>query len=52
MTLKRYLLAGAAALGVAAMAFAAPARAQQVTVDSDDIGGVVTGPKGPEAACG
>ena len=31
------------------VAFAAPAGAQQVAIDSDDIGGVVTGPNGPEA---
>ena len=28
---------------------AAPAAAQQVAIDNDDIGGVVTGPAGPEA---
>jgi streptogramin lyase len=34
----------------ALMAFASPpAGAQQVAIDNDDIGGVVTGPKGPEA---
>ena len=26
-----------------------PATAQDVAIDSDDIGGVVTGPNGPEA---
>src|SRR5262249_11841612 len=42
-----------AAIGIAAMAVAvpAPAGAQQaaVEIDKDDIGGVVTGPSGPEA---
>ena len=39
-------------LGVAALALAlagAPASAQSVAIDADDIGGVVTGPNGPEA---
>jgi len=39
-------------LGVAALALAlagAPASAQSVAIDNDDIGGVVTGPNGPEA---
>ena len=34
---------------IAAVVFSAPAHAQQVTIGSDDIGGVVTGPNGPEA---
>ena len=34
---------------VALVAAAAPAAAQQVAIDNDDIGGVVTGAKGPEA---
>ena len=29
-----------------------PAAAQTVAIDNDDIGGVVTGPKGPEAGVG
>src|SRR5580765_5623322 len=33
----------------AALLAAVPAAAQQVRVDADDIGGVVTGAKGPEA---
>src|SRR5215831_3025856 len=33
----------------AALLVAIPAAAQQVRVDADDIGGVVTGAKGPEA---
>ena len=39
-------------LGVAALTLAlagAPASAQSVAIDNDDIGGVVTGPNGPEA---
>jgi hypothetical protein len=40
-----------AAVGMATLAMAAPspAMAQQVAIDNNDIGGVVTGPKGPEA---
>ncbi len=45
MTLKQVLFASVAAIGIAA----SPAIAQQVTVGSDNIGGVVTGPSGPEA---
>src|SRR5262245_62319643 len=48
---KRWYL-GAAAVGVAGILAAAPAqlRAQvTVTIDNDDIGGVVTGASGPEA---
>ena len=45
MTLKQVLFASVAAIGIAA----SPAIAQQVTVGSDNIGGVVTGPNGPEA---
>src|SRR6478752_3738999 len=42
---------GLLSASVAALIFAAiqPAAAQQVRVDADDIGGVVTGAKGPEA---
>jgi hypothetical protein len=45
------LAAGVAALLVAAPIGAGtqPAMAQTVAIDNDDIGGVVTGPKGPEA---
>ena len=39
----------AVAAGFAASMSAAPATAHEVAIDSDDIGGVVTGPKGPEA---
>ncbi len=47
---KRYYLSTAAAIGALALA-ALPLRAvaQEVAIDSDDIGGVVTGPNGPEA---
>ncbi len=48
MTLRKILFASAAAIGIAALAL--PAAAQQaVAIDNDDIGGVVTGPNGPEA---
>jgi hypothetical protein len=55
MTARHVLQAGTAALVMAAgvAALTSGARAQQpaaaVTVDADDIGGVVSGPKGPEA---
>ena len=54
MTAKNILRAGTAVLAMAAgvAALTSGARAQQsaaVTVDADDIGGVVSGPKGPEA---
>ncbi len=55
MTIRNFLYSGAATAVLAAFVAAAPAqvRAQQmpaaVTVDADDIGGVVTGPGGPEA---
>ncbi|MBX9842222.1 MAG: carboxypeptidase regulatory-like domain-containing protein [Xanthobacteraceae bacterium] len=38
-----------AAAFAALLAFVAPAAAQQVAIDNDDIGGVVRGPGGPEA---
>jgi hypothetical protein len=38
-----------AAAFAALMALVAPATAQQVAIDNDDIGGVVRGPSGPEA---
>src|SRR5215204_2481440 len=48
MTLRKILLASVAAIGIAALVV--PAMAQQaVAIDNDDIGGVVTGPNGPEA---
>ena len=47
------LYLGVAAIAVALIASphcgAASARAAQVSIDADDIGGVVTGPNGPEA---
>ena len=52
MTSRQFFLASAAAIGLAAaMALLpSPANAQQiVAIDSDDIGGVVVGPNGPEA---
>ena len=52
MRLKTRLHLSAAAIGVAGLLALAPAelRAQTaVAIDADDIGGVVTGPKGPEA---
>ena len=49
-TTRRYLLGTAAALAMATLAWApTAARAQTaVAIDSDDIGGVVRGPNGPE----
>ena len=52
MDIKKQLYLGVAAIGVAGFLAAAPAqlRAQTaVAIDNDDIGGVVTGPNGPEA---
>src|SRR3989440_464480 len=52
MTMRKILLTGVAAIGIAVVGWVAPGslQAQQaVTIDNDDIGGVVTGPKGPEA---
>ena len=49
MTLQRFLFASVAAIGIALAAAPTPARAQQVVIDGDDIGGVVAGPNGPEA---
>src|SRR5262245_11575853 len=53
MTLRQILFSTAASVGIAALAFALPPRlaAQQqaaVAIDNDDIGGVVSGPNGPE----
>src|SRR3979409_2448460 len=52
--MRKILLTGVAVIGIAALGLVAPAslQAQQVAavaIDKDDIGGVVTGPKGPEA---
>ena len=52
MKLRNRLCLSVAAIGVASVLAFAPAtlRAQTaVAIDADDIGGVVTGPKGPEA---
>src|SRR5262245_45872531 len=55
MTLKRVLYSTVAVIGLAALSgallSAPPLQAQQaaVQIDTDDIGGVVTGPNGPEA---
>ena len=52
--MKKFILTSITAIGIAALGLIAPAtlQAQQpaaVAIDSDDIGGVVTGAKGPEA---
>jgi len=52
--MRKILLLGVAALSIAALVSLdpVPLHAQQVAavaIDNDDIGGVVTGPKGPEA---
>jgi hypothetical protein len=54
MALRHVLYSTVAAVGIAAVMVASPMRgnAQQaaaVAIDNDDIGGVVTGPSGPEA---
>ncbi len=50
MTRRNMFGAGAILAGTLALALAAPATfAQSVAIDDDDIGGVVTGPNGPEA---
>ncbi len=50
MTLRKIMFASAAVIAIAALVLAAPVHAQQaVQIDSDDIGGVVMGPNGPEA---
>src|SRR5215813_6082604 len=46
---KRGSSIGMLGVSFAALMLAMPAAAQQVRVDADDIGGVVTGAKGPEA---
>src|SRR3979490_1039316 len=51
MTMRRILLTGVAAIGIAVVGWVAPVslQAQQaVTIDNDDIGGGGTRPKGPE----
>jgi hypothetical protein len=53
MRARHILLSTVAAIGIAAGAVAAPApawaQAAAVAIDKDDIGGIVTGPGGPEA---
>ena len=50
MKIARAWYLGAAVFGVAGVLAAGPLTAQvTVTIDADDIGGVVTGPNGPEA---
>src|SRR5215475_5054659 len=53
MTIKQALFLSAATTVLAAFATAAPtqvrAQAAAVAIDSDGIGGVVSGPRGPEA---
>src|SRR5262245_54145019 len=50
MRIAREWYLGAAVVGFAAALAMAPAKlSAQVTIDADDIGGVVTGPSGPEA---
>src|SRR5882762_3442294 len=54
MRMRKILFTGVGAIGIAAVGCVAPAslQAQQtaaVAIDNDDIGGVVTGPGGPEA---
>src|SRR5262249_7112391 len=52
MTLKSRLQASVAAIGLAGFLTLAPLPVQAqtaVAIDNDDIGGVVTGPNGPEA---
>src|SRR5947209_5813679 len=52
MNLNRILLSFTLAAAAGVLTLAAPSRAQQaaaVAIDNDDIGGVVTGPNGPEA---
>src|SRR3982750_599207 len=53
MILRRTLLAGVAAISTAALCLASPSLNAQpaaaVAIDNDDIGGIVSGPGGPEA---
>src|SRR5215831_2466556 len=49
MRSKHLLYLGVAALAGVLAAAPAALKAQTVAIDNDDIGGVVTGPKGPEA---
>src|SRR6267154_1959401 len=50
MSMRRSLYLSTAAVAVAAFLAVAPAPSMaEVAIDADDIGGVVTGPNGPEA---
>jgi hypothetical protein len=49
MTMRRILHSSAAAICLAGWAFSIPAQAQSVKINNHDIGGVVSGPHGPEA---
>ena len=53
MRIRQVLFSTVAAIGIAAMAATVPdplaAQQSVVAIDKDDIGGVVTGPGGPEA---
>ena len=49
MRSKHLLYLGVAALAGVLAAAPAGLKAQTVAIDNDDIGGVVTGPSGPEA---
>src|SRR5258706_203738 len=49
MMTKRGTSIGMLSVSFVALLAAMPAAAQQVRIDADDIGGVVTGAKGPEA---
>ena len=55
MTIKQRLYASIAALGTVGLLVSAPAQLCAQTaaaIDNDDIGGVVTGPNGPEGGSG
>jgi hypothetical protein len=49
MTMRRSLYTSAAAICLAGWFVSAPAQAQSVKINNHDIGGVVSGPHGPEA---
>src|SRR6267143_5631752 len=49
MRAKNSACIGMLSVSFAALLVAMPAAAQQVRIDADDIGGVVSGAKGPEA---
>ena len=49
MTMRRSLYSSAAAICLAGWFISAPAQAQSVKINNHDIGGVVSGPHGPEA---